>query len=141
VERFRALSDPRGKLRDMKILTATATSQGARDNDFTWAVEGELVLIQPPCATDKRDPDGRCGCGRAFAGISSHRATTTAQVRDLPLSYADVTEAYGGYLESAGFGRPPESELARIVNDMIALVVDWEPGAIVERRLDVIKLR
>ena len=125
----------------MKILTATATSQGARDNDFNWAVEGELVLIQPPCATDERDPDGGCGCGRAFAGINSHRATTTAQIRELPLKYADVVEAYGSYLESAGYGRPPRTMLNRITNDMLELVCDWEVGAIVERRLDVIKLR
>lgn len=125
----------------MKILTATATGQGARKNDFNWAVEGELVLIQPPCATDERDPDGGCGCGRAFAGISSHRATTTAQVRDLPLSYADVTEAIGGYLDSAGYGRPPRAMLAKIVDDMLDLVADWEVGEIVERRLDLIRLR
>lgn len=125
----------------MKILTATAISQGARENDFNWAVEGELVLIQEPCATDKRNPDGGCGCGRAFAGTSSHRATTTAQVRDLPLSRADLAKAYGGYLDSAGYGRPPRSVLSEIVDEMLDLVADWEVGAIVERRLDVIKLR
>ena len=125
----------------MKILTATATGQGARDNDYNWTVEGELVLIQEPCATDKRDPDGGCGCGRGFAGISSHRGTTTAQVRNVPLSRADVAEAYGGYLASAGYGRPPRKLLAHVVDDMLDLVADWEVGAIVERRLDVIQLR
>jgi hypothetical protein len=125
----------------MKLLTATATSQGTRDNDYNWAVEGELVLIQPPCATDALDPDGACGCGRGFAGISSHRGTTTAQVRDLPLSPADVAEAYGSYLHSAGYGRPPRSMLNQIASDMIELVSDWDVGAIVERRLDMIRLR
>jgi hypothetical protein len=125
----------------MKILTATATGQGARDNDYNWAVEGELVLIQEPCATDKRNPEGGCGCSRGFAGISSHRGTTTAQVRDLPLSHSDVAEAYGGYLQSAGYGRPPLRVLKQLVDDMLELVADWDVGSIVERRLDVIQVR
>ena len=29
----------------MKVLTATGQTQGWRDNDFCWAVEGELVLF------------------------------------------------------------------------------------------------
>ncbi len=74
----------------MKLLTATRDRQGERDGDFCHAAEGELVLLGVVCATDRADPDGGCGCGHAFSGMSSMRATTTALVRDLDLVVDDV---------------------------------------------------
>jgi hypothetical protein len=120
----------------MKVLTATATSQGARDNDFDWTVEGELVWIGTVCAKDRRDPDGGCGCGRAFSGLSSHRATTTAQVRDLALSRDDVMTALAGYYESAGYGVFGPSELEHEVDNLLRVVSAWDAGTVIERRLD-----
>src|SRR6478609_5270708 len=66
--------------RTMKILVATALTQGTSPDDYHYGTEGELVLLQEPCDRDKNDPAGPCGCGRAFAGAASHRATTTAMV-------------------------------------------------------------
>ena len=66
----------------MKVLVATSQTQGQRENDFNFCVEGELVTVGLVCATDRYDPDGGCGCGRAFAGLNSHRATTTAKVKE-----------------------------------------------------------
>ena len=34
--------------RPMKVLTATSETQGARDNDFEWTIEGELVGSKRP---------------------------------------------------------------------------------------------
>ena len=85
------MSDPRATVPGMKLLTATRERQGERDGDFCFAVEGELVLLGFVCATDQDDPDGGCGCGRAFSGMSSMRATTTALVRDLDVSYDDLS--------------------------------------------------
>jgi hypothetical protein len=31
----------------MNVLTATSHTQGWRDNDFCWSVEGELVFMPP----------------------------------------------------------------------------------------------
>lgn len=59
----------------MKVLVATAETQGARDDDFCWTVDGELVYV--PFATC---PKPTCGCDRAFAGLASSKATTTAMV-------------------------------------------------------------
>jgi hypothetical protein len=87
----------------MKLLTATREGQGERQGDFCHAVEGELVLVWFACATDGDDPHGRCGCGRAFAGMSSLRATTTAVVRDLDLSRDDLRVAVEAYLVAAGY--------------------------------------
>jgi hypothetical protein len=125
----------------MKVLTATATSQGARDNDFDWTVEGELVWIGTVCAKDRRDPDGGCGCGRAFSGLSSHRATTTAQVRDLALSRDDVMTALAGYYESAGYGVFGPTELEYEVDDLLRVVSAWDAGTVIERRLDRLQPR
>ena len=33
----------------MRLLTATALTQGTRDNDYNCATEGELVSIDPMC--------------------------------------------------------------------------------------------
>ena len=31
----------------MKVVTATSQTQGWRDNDFCWTVEGELLFFAP----------------------------------------------------------------------------------------------
>jgi hypothetical protein len=125
----------------MKILTATAFGQGIRDNDFTWTIEGELVSVGLVCARDQKDPDGGCGCGRAFGGLSSHRATTTALVRDLPLSRDDVIAALRGYYESAGWGLFTPDEVGDEVDGLIDVVAEWRTGTIIERRLDYLTPR
>jgi hypothetical protein len=94
----------------MRLLTATRLRQGGQDGDFCHAIEGELVLLGFVCATDEKDPDGGCGCGRAFSGMSSMRATTTAVVRDLDVSLDDdVRLAVEG---SATWRRSPTSRWA-----------------------------
>ncbi len=125
----------------MKLLTATAAGQGGRDNDFNWTIEGELVWLGVVCATDEADPDGGCGCGRAFSGLNSHRATTTAQVRDLPLSQDEVIKALAAYLEAAGYGSVPASLLTAEVTEMLDIAASWDVGMIIERRLDVLRPR
>jgi hypothetical protein len=125
----------------MLILTATATGQGDRDNDYNWAIEGELVWLGLVCARDRRDPDGGCGCGRGFSGLNSHRATTTAMVRDLSMSREDVLDALVGYLDSAGYGRFAPEELGGDVDEMLSWTQQLSPGDIVERRLDELRVR
>lgn len=125
----------------MRILTATAIGQGIRDNDFDWTIEGELVLVGFVCARDRNDPGGGCGCGRAFSGLSSQRATTTAMVRDLPLTRDDFTTALAGYYESAGWGVFTPDELVDEVDGLLDVVSDWRTGTIVERRLDYLTPR
>jgi hypothetical protein len=125
----------------MKLLTATRERQGERDGDFCHAIEGELVLLGFVCASDEKDPDGGCGCGRAFSGMSSMRATTTAVVRDLDVSLDDVRLAVEGYYVSAGMG--PDviggAEFAEVVSatlEDLAEIARVPVGAVVGRRLD-----
>ncbi len=130
----------------MKLLTATHEGQGERDGDFCHAIEGELVLLGLVCATDANDPDGGCGCGRAFSGMSSMRATTTAQVRELDLTIDDLRVAVEAYLVSAGYAAhlaPVElSDLVEeTVDDCVHLAHVWEVGTVVGRRLDHVHRR
>jgi hypothetical protein len=126
----------------MKLLTATRERQGEQDDDFCFATEGELVLLGFVCAADEANPDGGCGCGRAFSGMSSLRATTTALVRDLDLSIDDVRLAVEGFYTAAGTG--PDvigaAEFAEEVSSTLALMADiarsLPAGAVVGRRLN-----
>jgi hypothetical protein len=126
----------------MKLLTATRERQGERDGDFCHAIEGELVLLGFVCATDEADPDGGCGCGRAFSGMSSMRATTTAVVRDLDVSLDDVRLAVEGYYVAAGMGpdvigRAEFAEMAAAtVEEMVDIASRLPASAVVGRRLD-----
>lgn len=87
----------------MKLLDATSISQGQFPSDFSYATEGELVRLGEVRATDLRDPNGDCGCGRAFAGLVSRRATTTAVVTDLDLADAELAAQVATGLTDAGY--------------------------------------
>jgi hypothetical protein len=125
----------------MKMLTATKIGQGIRANDYSHTTEGELVLVGLVCATDRKNPDGGCGCGRGFSGLSSHRATTTAQVRDLPMSREDVILAFVGYYKSAGYGIVPRNEVEPEVDELLQFAGKHDTGTIIERRLDLVRPR
>jgi hypothetical protein len=124
----------------MKLLTATAQGQGERENDFHWCLEGELVL--PPilvCARDAKDPDGGCGCGRAFTGLGSQRATTTAVVRDIPgVTPAEYTAMIHTSLADRGWDVSGAEDIAR---GMIALAARLPEETVIERRLELIQPR
>ncbi len=119
----------------MKILTATSRGQGQREGDYHWCIEGEIVWLATVCATDGTDPDGPCGCARGFAGLNSHRATTTALVRDLPMSRTDVINALSGYYESSGYSSIPAAELEFEVDEFLDIASTWPVGTVIERRV------
>ena len=127
----------------MRILVATHETNGQLAGDYDHCVEGELVYMQDPCDTDRRDPEGGCGCGRGFAGMSSHRATTTALVVDVPLQPRDVREALRSSLEAGGWLDPTfcsPDEAVAVVGELLAdvrMIAESLPiGSVVRRRLD-----
>jgi hypothetical protein len=122
----------------MKVLVATHETQGQRANDFCYCIEGELVTVGLVCAADENDPDGGCGCGRSFSGLNSHKATTTAKVKEVDLSEEDYIEALRSSLEQQGWPTEDVGELAAWLTELVA---SWPTGAIVERRLDDILIR
>lgn len=64
----------------MKVLVATADTQGRRENDFCWAEEGEIVTFGSECRDETID--GTCGCRRALCGVETRMATTTFRVEE-----------------------------------------------------------
>jgi hypothetical protein len=131
----------------MKLLTATRERQGDREGDFCFAVEGELVMLGEMCATDRNDPLGGCGCGRAFAGLASRRATTTALVRDLDLTRYDVELAVAAQYAADGINAEVigEDEYAELfsatVDEMVRFGAVWPAGTVVRRVLDSVTIQ
>ena len=122
----------------MKVLVATSDTQGQRGNDFSYCIEGELVTVGLVCPADEEDPDGGCGCGRAFAGLNSHKATTTAKVKDVELSEEDYVEALRSSLAQQGW---PTEDVGELATWLVQLVSTWPTGSVIERRLDDIYIR
>lgn len=94
----------------MRVLVATEATQGDRVDDYSWATPGELVMFGVICASDLRGTDQRCGCGRAFAGLHSERATTTAQVVEWSGTLDDLLLAFRDSLTRGGWLEHVESE-------------------------------
>lgn len=124
----------------MKVLVATARTQGERGGDYHWCVESELVRIGEVCARDQVDPDDGCGCGRGFSGLNSHRATTTARVAEVPLCREEYVEAIRSSLQQQGWD-PCACCSVDEADLLVELVADLPVGTVVERRLDVLSVR
>jgi hypothetical protein len=117
----------------MKVLVATADTQQERSTDYHWATEGELVWIQEPCRRDRMRMPNPCGCGRAFAGLASHRATTTAKVIDLPfLDLAGYESAIAKSLADGGWPPGAARGIAMVQSEFAA---EWEAETVLERDL------
>ena len=103
----------------MRVLTATSTTQGDRPDDCCWTTEGELVslpLLECAC------PD--CGCDRCFAGLDSHRATTTCVVSDVPLDPADLRRAVTRSLADGGWLVDLPVVDRELVDDVITRILE-----------------
>lgn len=132
----------------MKVLSATSETQGWRDNDFCWAVEGELVVF-PPIECDCGTIDDECGCHRAMAGLASHRATTTIQVSDrVELDRETYFKLVADGLEQQGYlpcelrgDLEVEEWLRDLVQDLVRSAACFKTGTVLERRGDFLAVR
>ncbi|GGG00654.1 hypothetical protein GCM10007304_13230 [Rhodococcoides trifolii] len=123
----------------MRVLVATGWTQGARETDFDWCVEGELVWVGfPVCERDANNPFGGCGCGRSFSGANSRKATTTARVSDLDMTRDDYVEALRASLDAGGYNPLAASDLA---DHMLELASDFPEHSVLERLLDYVICR
>lgn len=129
----------------MKVLTATGQTQGWRDNDFCWTVEGELVLFVP-IECSRGTTDDECGCRRSMAGLVSQRATTTIKVAERvdldPDIYftliADGLQSQG-YVTEDLMEKPNVSDWVHdLTDELIYLAGRCPVGTVLERRGDVI---
>lgn len=110
----------------MRVLVATEETQGDREDDYAWATPGELVMFGVICANDLRGTGRGCGCGRAFAGLHSQRATTTAQVAEWPGNLDDLVLAFRDSLTRGGWldhGTQEDAEETVRLSVMDALLV------------------
>ncbi|MEO1055887.1 MAG: hypothetical protein AAFY28_03140 [Actinomycetota bacterium] len=83
----------------MKVLIATSELQGRAPGDYSHTLDGELVT---PAAAQCSDE--QCRCRRAFRGLVSGCATTTAMVVErVGLTVDDLRDAITGSLERAGW--------------------------------------
>lgn len=116
----------------MRVLVATERTQGEKDDDYSWATPGELVMFGVVCASDLRGTGRGCGCGRAFAGLHSERATTTAEVAEWAASLDDLVLAFrdslakGGWLEFGGTPQEVDGVVSEAVMEVL-LVADRYP--------------
>lgn len=122
----------------MRLLVATARTQGQRSNDFDYCIDGELVRLSTVCGRSQDDPDDDCGCGRAWVGLDSNKATTTAEVVEIDLTYTLFREAIRASLKQAGWNPDAAEDVARTLDN---IVYDLPIGAVVERRLNEIRVR
>jgi hypothetical protein len=105
----------------MRVLVATTDEQGTQEGDYSWTLEGELVLTGP--LLECCDPS-RCGCGRGFPGLGSARATTTALVVERPdLRPADLRQAIRDSLERQGWLEALEPDAADALVGMEAALI------------------
>ena len=115
----------------MKVLVATAATQGKRADDKFECIDGEFVWLVPLCPSSRIDPDSPCSCGRTFAGLSSAGRTTTAEVIDIP------TLTRGAF--SATFWAVHTRECTCSIDEatVTKLLADanrWPVGSVLERR-------
>lgn len=123
----------------MRVLVATHESQGCRTDDFDWCLDGELVWVAEPCDRDRRGDANSCGCGRAFAGMASHRSTTTAIIREMPdLTLAAYEDTLRMSLVDQGW---PGEWAEDLLADLIRWGATWPEGTILERHLDFVGRR
>ena len=143
----------------MRVLVATNELQGSNQGDYAHTVEGELVLVE----VSECDNPERCGCGRGWPGMASHKATTTAMVVDLAhLSESDLREAISDWLVASGwtdlFRSAAEADggftgsfddieamLEAIVDEHLELIADvcesFPVGSVLERRGTIVQAR
>ena len=117
----------------MKVLVATSETQGEKEFGYCRTVDGELVWLPDPC------DDHHCGCGRAFAGVDSRRATSTAEVVDSPDMRTRTWIAQVRVALAAQGLRPACAD--HLLTDMQRAIRELPVGAIVERSGRRIRVR
>lgn len=124
----------------MLVLEATPNKQGERDGDYHWCADGELAY-KPSIDCDSPG----CGCNRGWAGVDSHRATTTVQVVDRPdLTVNDLASELAVSLFDGGWLTTPDpgDELVSLcVDDIVEIANHFGEGAVLEREGHWTKVR
>lgn len=114
----------------VKVLVATKRTQGMRDWDMCFALDGELVM-RPPGSCDCPN----CPCEREMIGLGSRSGTTTFTVADLPhLNLESYRAMLCDELVTCGWvlEKPDEMWLARFIARHLQEAERFEVGAVLE---------
>lgn len=124
----------------MRVLVATAETQGLRQDDYFWATEGELVYEAPACDC----PD--CGCWWGMAGLESQRPTSTFKVIDSTLDESLYAEKVRAGLDRAGWLTGcSATEASAAARDhaakLLKIAASYPAGTVLERRGNRVRQR
>lgn len=123
----------------MRVLIATARTQGCCGDDYFTARAGEFVWIPGPCVSALFRPRGPvCACTYSFGGALSCGATTTALVVESDLSRREVVRAFVAGCPAREW---PVEHVGWYVDRMLAVAARWPPGTVLGRRDAWIRVR
>jgi len=114
----------------VKVLVATKRTQGMRQWDMSYTVDGELVM-NPPVSCDCPD----CPCEREMIGLGSRSGTTTFTVSDLPeFDVGTYRELLRGELVRCGWveEEPTDEWMAQFAEEHLAAAAPFEVGDVLE---------
>lgn len=125
----------------MKLLVATADTQGKRKNDFNWCNEGEILIFAVECDGEK--VDGPCGCKRSLSGLDSHKATTTFKAVNVPITEAELLQKLiDHWTKNWSFTQDEAEEQATDdIKELRRLAEHFPDFAIIERRGRTFRVR
>ena len=121
----------------MQIIVATTEQQGARDNDFCHAEEGEAVF-SPLYYCDNGHVDDACGCRRSLHGVKTNKTTTTMKVVETEMSEEEYIAAYRRNLMQTGWGvilrDKLEPQVQHETKEMLRIAKCYTVGTVLEYR-------
>lgn len=113
----------------LRLLVATASSQGQQDYDFCNTIDGEIVY-PGPC--DSPQPNHACGCLESLVGVESRRRTTTFTVAEVPITRAELHRALAK-AQNLTEDDPGYARIADLAADMLAVAARFPIGAVLGR--------
>lgn len=114
----------------VKVFVASKRTQGMRDWDMCYAIDGELVM-RPPVSCDCPD----CPCERDMVGLGSRAGTTTFTVTDrVDLDVATYRALLSDALLESGWvtGEPDDEWLVSFAERHLAPAARFEIGDALE---------
>lgn len=124
----------------IRALVATKETQGQKKDDFSWTDEGEIVTFPFIC-----DNSCDCGCGRAVAGIKSHKSTTTFKVAELDMTGRDFIVAIHASIVNGGWFKVNDREginfAKKTAVELLETAEAFPVGTILEINRTSVKIR
>jgi hypothetical protein len=115
----------------MRILTATRRLQGQRRNDFYWLTDGEPVYLGDTCGGARADD--KCGCARAWTGMTTRKSGTTAEVTETGLTPELYRAVLQASLDAGGWGMDA-ADVTAMADELLGIAAHFPVGTVVEHR-------